>query len=103
MIGGSDISPGHLFKELLRAEVAGTQGHAGFSSPWEVTSPCLDQRCWARLDYCSQLSPLCNWITDSCSLLCDLQYFSLWVGYTSLPERDNPLSPSPSPLIIYVM
>lgn len=26
MIGGPDVAPGHLFKELLRAKVAGTQG-----------------------------------------------------------------------------
>ena len=25
-IGGPDVAPGHLFKELLRAKVAGTQG-----------------------------------------------------------------------------
>lgn len=49
MIGGPDISPGHLFKELLRAKVAGTQGmlallHLGRSQvPVSIRNAGLDR------------------------------------------------------------
>lgn len=83
-----DISPGHLFKELLRAKVAWSPGRHAWLLSTEVTSPCPDQELPARSDLFSTLPSL---YLDNrvMPLLCDLQYFLPVGEYTRPCQKEH--------------